>query len=438
MKMNGSKTDWPPLALILLVVVSIAWGGWKIGLAVFAVGAVGLGWKRRHGGPCPARGDTSHHAELLNIAAQTSGSEAAEKAVAESLDSLFPKVAETKSMPEEDRVESLRKLLLEATNRRHAAMAGGASSYRDPRWAAAAACESWLMDELTNREDAEDSTNTVRSLIARSVSSRETAASGIHGQGLTNKESENLFYLPKDGLTEARWSASELCDGISGLQGLDETSDEWVVDLLVDTVTWPLSGDEFVEQLEQGGGVLDLTATGRANQRYEVGEAPNVEAFAVRTENSCLCVLEIVRGASDEVVVCGAEFRYLPEQASGGIASVGRAIQSAIGRTTLSVSDWADPVVLFHGGGVEGHWRSDIGECNSTVRFANRKEDDGDEEAERVDRFIMKAREAAIVEGRTSGNGRCPVCEGTVSWGFAYNGHFHATCDTSGCFSYME
>jgi hypothetical protein len=51
-----------------------------------------------------------------------------------------------KNLDEKKRKEEFAKLLKEATNSRHHALQIGANSMGHPQWAAAAVCESWLLE----------------------------------------------------------------------------------------------------------------------------------------------------------------------------------------------------------------------------------------------------------------------------------------------------
>jgi len=84
--------------------------------------------------------------ELLKIKKVTSGffKKKTKLAVAKALVAIKPKIEAAKKLDGDERIEALRILVNEATDARHLAIQIGATSYKDPQWAAAASCESWL------------------------------------------------------------------------------------------------------------------------------------------------------------------------------------------------------------------------------------------------------------------------------------------------------
>lgn len=88
-----------------------------------------------------------HAAELRKIMKKTNGwfKGEARARIRQSLELLSSDMARIKSLPEAERHEALKLVLAEWTDRRHYALQMGATSYSDPAWAAAAACESWIL-----------------------------------------------------------------------------------------------------------------------------------------------------------------------------------------------------------------------------------------------------------------------------------------------------
>lgn len=89
---------------------------------------------------------TFNEQELLKISKATSGifKRSARRAVAQALRAITPKIEAAKALPEDEREAVINSLVNEATEARHQALQMGANSYSHPKWAAAAACESWL------------------------------------------------------------------------------------------------------------------------------------------------------------------------------------------------------------------------------------------------------------------------------------------------------
>ena len=53
-KEQNERPDWPVVVfLVVALPLSSIWGGFWIGLGVFIVGIVVLGWSKRHSGPFP-------------------------------------------------------------------------------------------------------------------------------------------------------------------------------------------------------------------------------------------------------------------------------------------------------------------------------------------------------------------------------------------------
>lgn len=86
--------------------------------------------------------------ELNKIKKATSGifKKSARRLIAHSLLEMKAQVDSIKQLNGVDREEALKDLLNEATEKRHQALQFGAHSYGHPEWAAAAACESWLLE----------------------------------------------------------------------------------------------------------------------------------------------------------------------------------------------------------------------------------------------------------------------------------------------------
>ena len=86
--------------------------------------------------------------ELLKIKKATSGffKKKTKIAVTQALVAIKPRIDAVKKLNGDKRIEALNILVNEATNARHLALQRGATSYKDPQWAAAAACESWLQE----------------------------------------------------------------------------------------------------------------------------------------------------------------------------------------------------------------------------------------------------------------------------------------------------
>ena len=84
--------------------------------------------------------------ELIKIRQSTSGwfKKSARKAIAQSLLAMKPKIDSANKLDDAQREAELKKLMNEATAERHHALQSGANFYSHPKWAAAAACESWL------------------------------------------------------------------------------------------------------------------------------------------------------------------------------------------------------------------------------------------------------------------------------------------------------
>jgi hypothetical protein len=102
--------------------------------------------------------------ELLKIKKATSGffKKQARATLAQALCELKPKIDAAKQLSAEDQEKALKALVKEATNARHYAMQSGANSYGHPKWAAAAACESWLHELISGTPE---SLNHVEQLV---------------------------------------------------------------------------------------------------------------------------------------------------------------------------------------------------------------------------------------------------------------------------------
>ena len=92
--------------------------------------------------------------ELNKIERATSGwfKKSARRAISKALSELRPRIASAKQLPEEDKRNTLKQLANEALEARHRALGSGANSYGDPKWAAAAACESWILELISGTE----------------------------------------------------------------------------------------------------------------------------------------------------------------------------------------------------------------------------------------------------------------------------------------------
>ena len=84
--------------------------------------------------------------ELIKIRNATSGwfKGKARYEITRALAILQVNVEELKNLPVEEKRTAIIEMVNDATDKRHAAMNSGASSYGNPEWAAASACESWL------------------------------------------------------------------------------------------------------------------------------------------------------------------------------------------------------------------------------------------------------------------------------------------------------
>ena len=111
--------------------------------------------------------------ELKKIKKKNSGNSqhSTREVVAEALRELNKQVGAFQQLPKVERQSELIALLNEATATRHRALAMGATSYKDPQWAAAAACESWIA-ALIDNERGEINQNTFSSCCARKRTSR--------------------------------------------------------------------------------------------------------------------------------------------------------------------------------------------------------------------------------------------------------------------------
>jgi hypothetical protein len=93
--------------------------------------------------------------ELVKIKRATSGwlKKSARKTISHSLAAMKPKIDSAKKLDDHERQEALKKLMNEATYARQQALQSGANSHTHARWAAAAACESWLHELLGGTPD---------------------------------------------------------------------------------------------------------------------------------------------------------------------------------------------------------------------------------------------------------------------------------------------
>ena len=93
--------------------------------------------------------------ELIKIKKATSGflKKSARKAISQSLLEIERKIENAKKLADADRQVALKELLNRATADRKRAVQYGATSYGNPQWAAAAACESWLQELILGTPD---------------------------------------------------------------------------------------------------------------------------------------------------------------------------------------------------------------------------------------------------------------------------------------------
>jgi hypothetical protein len=105
-----------------------------------------------------------HEDELLKIKKSISGffRGSARQAVSLALVNTKTRIDDVKRLEPSMRRDALDVLLQEAKDMRQRAVAGGASSYSDPRWAAAAATESWLAVLVQNEDGQIDDASRAR------------------------------------------------------------------------------------------------------------------------------------------------------------------------------------------------------------------------------------------------------------------------------------
>lgn len=94
-----------------------------------------------------------HEEQLITIKKATAGffKKSARKNIARCLLNLKPRIDIAKKLGDTERQTALKDLLYEATAARHRALQSGANSFGHPQWAAAAACESWLLELLLGK-----------------------------------------------------------------------------------------------------------------------------------------------------------------------------------------------------------------------------------------------------------------------------------------------
>ena len=87
-----------------------------------------------------------HVDELLKIKEASSGffKRKARYAISNHLAACKLKLQALEDASDEQRTNSLKKLMNEYTDQRHQALQNGASGYGDPMWGAASACEGWI------------------------------------------------------------------------------------------------------------------------------------------------------------------------------------------------------------------------------------------------------------------------------------------------------
>lgn len=93
--------------------------------------------------------------ELMRIKKATSGifKGSARRAITAAIEDMAPRVAMAKQLTGNEREKGLKKLMVEASDRRKQALADGADGYGDRRWASAAVCETWLHELALGTED---------------------------------------------------------------------------------------------------------------------------------------------------------------------------------------------------------------------------------------------------------------------------------------------
>jgi hypothetical protein len=91
-----------------------------------------------------------HEEQLITIKKATAGffKKSSRKNIARYLLSFKLRIDAAKKLGDTERHAALKDLLYEATAARHQALLSGANSFGHPQWAAAAACESWLLELL--------------------------------------------------------------------------------------------------------------------------------------------------------------------------------------------------------------------------------------------------------------------------------------------------
>lgn len=87
-----------------------------------------------------------HEDELLKIKKATSGffKKSARKTISDKLSRFKPKIDAAMKLDEDEKIQELTQLMNEATAERQQALREGARNHGHPKWAAAAACESWI------------------------------------------------------------------------------------------------------------------------------------------------------------------------------------------------------------------------------------------------------------------------------------------------------
>ena len=135
----------------------------------------------------------SHEEELEKIERATAGTNRtkAQSRISTAISSLRPQVEEARALPEGEREEAIKRLLKDTTAARHKAVENGAASHDHPEWAAAAVCESWLMELLTGSPE---SIARIEAIVAR-LQSRPDKQSRTAGQSADKTDWLPILFL---------------------------------------------------------------------------------------------------------------------------------------------------------------------------------------------------------------------------------------------------
>ena len=93
--------------------------------------------------------------ELKEIESATSGwfKKSARKEITKAITGLRESISSAQKLPEEEKRDALKQLASQALQERHRAMESGATSSGHPKWAAAAVCESWLLELISGTDE---------------------------------------------------------------------------------------------------------------------------------------------------------------------------------------------------------------------------------------------------------------------------------------------